>query len=110
MGKLRLGRGRDCSWALVTRRDTPGVAEAGSESRAGLPLSPPRPGSEVQPAAPRPSSCCSLAGVGVSPGAISGSALECSPGKVILQWVGANYRPACSSFQVPQPPREAEGL
>lgn len=34
----------------------------------------------------------------VSSGAISGSALECSPGKVALRWVGANYRPARSPF------------
>ena len=83
-----------------------GVAEAGSESSAGLP--PHKPSSEVWTAALGCPAVAALQGSGSARGAISGSALECGPGKVILQWVGANYRPACSSFQVLQPPGRRE--
>lgn len=124
MGKLRLGRDRGWSWALTINCDRTEVAEAVSESSTGLPLFPPgSPSPQIRFRGVDRSLVGHLgsdwaalvvqllqpeAGTGSAPGAISGSALECDPGKVTLRWVGANYRLACSSFRVLQPPGKQE--
>lgn len=120
MGTPRLGRGRGQSWVPTINHETIEVAKAVFESAGPnptpvLPLFSPtrssprgpigRRAHAAQPRAQAPAwatlvfQYCSLRGHGVSSGAaLSGSTLECGPGKVTLQWVGTNYRPTCSPF------------